>query len=509
MFQLCRRPAPSLLALALLLASAATARTYTIGTFIDDAIPNLNCTLREAIRAASSDTPVDECPAGEADDTIVLPGGTYYFSSAEDIFVDTKLTIRSASGDPTSATVDLGGANRFLNCFGSDSGAGLLTLSGITMQNGVSLTQGGAVSTIRFGLVLDHVRFVGNHADEGGGAVYFHSGGTAAPLVVTFTSFEGNSAYHLGGAVIAVTNSGAAARLEDTEFVNNSASAGGAGFTSAGGGGLELQALEDGSASLRRCRFVGNSVATTFSSSSFDDALGGGARLTAADGAIVMSDTTFLENGSNVDSGAMDQTPAFAVLAYNHGVVDVDRVLVDGSTCTSCDNAADVRLLADTGADVAVTNSQVTDGDGFGVLADTDDASIALGYLTVAGYTFGTGAYLDTGDGGTVQLFGSLLANNSTDVLGIGVGVHQTDNCAAMSGDFPGFVDTAGGNFHLRATSAAVDAGTTAPARPFDLDHAPRRVGVRTDCGAYELGGLFANGFEGGDTSEFSAALSG
>jgi hypothetical protein len=43
---------------------------------------------------------------------------------------------------------------------------------------------------------------------------------------------------------------------------------------------------------------------------------------------------------------------------------------------------------------------------------------------------------------------------------------------------------------------------------PYDLAHAPRVVGVDTDAGAYERGGLFSDGFESEDGGAWSATQS-
>jgi CSLREA domain-containing protein len=50
--------------------------TIYVDTLADDVTVNGNCTLREAILAANRDQPVDGCPAGSGNDTIILPAGT-------------------------------------------------------------------------------------------------------------------------------------------------------------------------------------------------------------------------------------------------------------------------------------------------------------------------------------------------------------------------------------------------------------------------------------------------
>ena len=56
---------------------ASSESVIPVDTTIDDNEINGNCTLREAIIAANTDTAVDLCPAGMGDDIIVLPNGVY------------------------------------------------------------------------------------------------------------------------------------------------------------------------------------------------------------------------------------------------------------------------------------------------------------------------------------------------------------------------------------------------------------------------------------------------
>src|SRR5437870_3850242 len=51
--------------------------TITVNTTEDELTVDGNCSLREAIQAANTDSAVDACPAGSGADTITLPVGTY------------------------------------------------------------------------------------------------------------------------------------------------------------------------------------------------------------------------------------------------------------------------------------------------------------------------------------------------------------------------------------------------------------------------------------------------
>ncbi|MEC8022737.1 MAG: CSLREA domain-containing protein, partial [Myxococcota bacterium] len=58
----------------------ATAATITVTTLEDEMDTDGNCSLREAIQAANTDSVVDTCAAGSGADTIQLPAGTITIS---------------------------------------------------------------------------------------------------------------------------------------------------------------------------------------------------------------------------------------------------------------------------------------------------------------------------------------------------------------------------------------------------------------------------------------------
>ena len=50
----------------------------------------------------------------------------------------------------------------------------------------------------------------------------------------------------------------------------------------------------------------------------------------------------------------------------------------------------------------------------------------------------------------------------------------------------PEFVNASAGNFHLKTSSPAIDAGSSTGAPPFDYEETPRPQGAGFDIGAYE-----------------------
>ena len=71
----------------------------------------------------------------------------------------------------------------------------------------------------------------------------------------------------------------------------------------------------------------------------------------------------------------------------------------------------------------------------------------------------------------------------------------------------PLFEASGAGDFHLQASSGALDAGdaTFVSVGRWDADHAPRVAGEGLDLGAFERDALFGDGLESGDTAAWEA----
>src|SRR5688572_31366060 len=97
-------------------APAGEAAVYTITTLAEDTLANGNCTLREALLAASTDASHDLCAGDAAADEIVLAlAGTYELDDGDIGSAARTLTVRGAAGEPASAyVVDLGGVQRLI-----------------------------------------------------------------------------------------------------------------------------------------------------------------------------------------------------------------------------------------------------------------------------------------------------------------------------------------------------------------------------------------------------------
>jgi len=109
---------------------------------VDDAISaDGKCSLREAVLAANADAPVDACPAGIGDDTIILPAGRYnlrLIGASEDANLTgdldllSNITLVGAGADAT--IIDGGGNDRVLDIH---AGARVV-VSGVMITNGTT-----------------------------------------------------------------------------------------------------------------------------------------------------------------------------------------------------------------------------------------------------------------------------------------------------------------------------------------------------------------------------------
>ena len=479
---------------ALALGGAARATSYSIATTTDGAVNNGNCTLREAIRAANTNLAVDQCPPGGAADVITLPAGTYsFFGGEETLQASTTLEIRGQPGlDPSLVVIDLGGVNRFLHQSG-----GSLTLRGLLVRFGGTPTAGGGALLVDGAptLVLDHTIFFNCVAGGRGGAVRVYTDG---PTVVEIRSsrFELNAGLESGGAVDVFGFDTVRANVRDTEFVGNTGSEGVSGIPF--GAGLSLQIRGASEATLTRCSYDGNTLLASQSG------YGGGAYLRASDQSrITMTGNRFTGNGGGAASN-FNVEDLYAI------VEDTSTILLDRLDISSAevDRGAfdfEVSVTSYDAASLSLTDSRLRGVTGSGLHAYASGGVLQLGQLTVAGYAGGKGGWLMTNTG-QMSVDNSLFVFNTTN-LDADPAVSRAHDCPA-TGFIPGdFVDAGGGDYRLSHGSLARDIGwpSLPTQRANDLDHGPRIVGPLPDCGAYEFGGLFADGYEAGDTGDWSA----
>lgn len=286
---------------------AARAATITVNTTDDEVNADGDCSLREAILAANSDTAVDGCSAGNGADVISLPPGLYVLAlggageddgQTGDLDLTGDLTINGAGMN--ISIIDGNGADRV---FDVHNGA-QVNISGVTVQHGSAAT--GAGLNVSGALTLHGSRVTDNVASSVGGGIY--AGGT---LTVTQSRIDGNEATGGGGIFVSFLP----VTVEDSEISGNHVSGGGGGIyssgtlvvvnstlsgNSAGGDGGGLYVVESNDNHLYNVTIAGN----TAGAAGGESGDGGGVR---ALGGVSASNT--IVGGNNDNSSGGDQHP--------------------------------------------------------------------------------------------------------------------------------------------------------------------------------------------------------
>ena len=153
-------------------------------------------------------------------DTIYLADGIFQGDGNRDILISGKsITIRSISGSPNDCVIDCADSSG-LSCrafvVGSAEESTCLALDAVTIQNGNTLVDGGAILLRSASPTISRCKFINNSAKYGG-AVFCD---TASHAEFVDCVFLENSAGENGGAVYAWR---AAPRLEGCVFYYNDA----------------------------------------------------------------------------------------------------------------------------------------------------------------------------------------------------------------------------------------------------------------------------------------------
>lgn len=160
----------------LVLTQKAYAANISVNTITDELNANGNCSLREAIQAANTDTAVDACVAGSGTDTIFLAAGTYILSilgtgedanTTGDLDISANLTINGAGA--ASTIIDGGGIDRVLTVHAGAT----VAIDAVTIQNGNPGAGFGAAGILNSGIMtLTNSTVTNNTGDDFGGGIY-------------------------------------------------------------------------------------------------------------------------------------------------------------------------------------------------------------------------------------------------------------------------------------------------------------------------------------------------
>jgi hypothetical protein len=229
------------------LSASAGAATITVND-TGDSSGGRGCTLRDAIRAANTDTAQGGCTAGSGADAIEfnvpLPS-TIKLTTNTELTISSDVTILGPGA--TSLTVDGHMTTRVF-----DITAGTTNVSGLTIKHGItapSANGGGIFNGNGATLNLTDCALSGNSAGSGGGI--YNDGGT---LTLTNCTLSGNKVSGTSGWGGGIYNHGGTLSLTNCTLSGNKASG-----TSGGWGGGGISNLL-GVVTLTNCTLSGNSV---------------------------------------------------------------------------------------------------------------------------------------------------------------------------------------------------------------------------------------------------------
>ena len=376
--------------------SAGTA-VITVNTTDDEINTDGDCSLREAVVAANTDTAVDACTAGSGADTISLPAGTFAIGAA----LSTPGEDAAATGDlDLLGEVTLDGIHRnttivsggdFDRVFDVHPSADV-TLSDMTIRNGDPQgANGGGVRSTSAEISLLRVIVLNNTTGASGmpdgGGLYLSD----SVATINISRFEDNTATNHGGAIFV---DGTSQLIIDNSHIEDSTAASGAGLTNfgpvtsrwniiadntataGGGGGI----LANGALILLNTTLSGNMTT------------GSGGGLQVDGGATAeLFNVTIADNTANSDSDATG-TGGGAQIAS--GVVEFRNTIIAGNhnnpggtvhpDCSGSFTSMDYNLVQDTtGCTIggATTNDQIGVDPMLGPLANNGGSTLTHALL--------------------------------------------------------------------------------------------------------------------------------
>ncbi|RMG98415.1 MAG: CSLREA domain-containing protein [Chloroflexi bacterium] len=387
-------------------APAVHAATLTVDTLDDELNADGDCSLREAISAANTNTAVDACPAGDAGlDTISLPAGTIVLTAGQ-LTISQDVILQGAGSG--SSVIDGNGADRVLE-LNSNS---VVTITGVTLRNGNITGNGGGVYVNMATAVFTDTIISNNTATNGGGVYIFSGSATLlSGQIMTNTATTGGGVY--------VQRSTASFSLNGGTVGNNTAVNAGGVYVNQGSIVISGGEIRDNTATATT-GFPGGGIYVATGSATLaggvirDNSAYRGAGILVNNGWAVLSSTQIVSNtatyggGVYLVQGGAVLTQTGGLIAYNHATANTD--FGGGGVYIFSGN------LVMEGGEI---RQNVADYDGGGVNVASGTAVIRGGSLLNNTAANSGGAVHIRNSTGVVTITNALLDGNTPDAVAV------------------------------------------------------------------------------------------
>ena len=319
----------------LLLPAIAQAAPITVTT--TDDVSATNCTLRDAITAANTNSVTNACSAGSGDDVITVTAtGTINLGSLLPS-LESNIAINGPGASQLNVRRDSGGDYAVFTAFDSNPSAAVTSISDLTVSNGrlTGIGQAGAGIRNFESMTLDRVVVTGNSVVNTSAAVNPAPGGGGV--------FNGG----LSGGSMTVRRSTVSA---NTVTTSQTAASGATSADAAGGGFYSTQPL-----TIERSTISGNTVSASVTSTD------PGASAIARGAAILNFSSANLSLSTVSGNTATTTAPN---TAERGALANVGGLTVTGSTIAFNTAANSANLSAQQGE--TVTNTIISDAQGGG-----------------------------------------------------------------------------------------------------------------------------------------------
>jgi len=294
--------------------------TISVNTTTDENTNNGNCSLREAIISANTNTDHRGCSrTGVAPYTINVPAGTYLLNltgafedncATGDLDLLADMTI-DGTGE-SSTIIDGNFTDRVFEVGAGTGGNITANIQNLTVRDGSGNNGAGIRLLNSSSLNLSNVTVTNNSQTANGGGLRCESSSTITIVNCTFSNNTAGSDGSGSGGAISTANAVTVA-VSNTTFSNNTAGNGGATSFSDGG------AVSSSSATFNNCTFLSNSA----------DGDGGGYSASGA-GTRTFNNCTFSGNTANGNGGGI----------YATGTVNLNFVTLTANTADNDNNGS-------------------------------------------------------------------------------------------------------------------------------------------------------------------------